>query len=352
MIKRTKQQHSKQRSGAEKQIVRLATVVTDSNDAVLLFDPAGNILAWNRGAQNTYGWSEDEALRMNIHDITPPDKIAELDDLVLKLVAGETVASFETQRRTKDGRILDISLTTTAVRDKDKKTTEELKRSNADLLQFAYAASHDLQEPLRGLASFAGLLGKRYKGKLDEKADEFIDYIINDAKRMQELIRDLLEYSQIETKSKILTHTNCSVVLEEALYNLRSAVEETGAELTYDLLPTVMGDASQLKSLFQNLIGNAIKFRSKEKPRIHISAERKGSEWVFSVKDNGIGFDSEFAGRIFVVFQRLHLRSEYTGTGIGLAICKKIVERHGGRIWAESKPGKGSTFYFTLPVQE
>ena len=233
-----------------------------------------------------------------------------------------------------------------------RKSTEDLKRSNADLQQFAYAASHDLQEPLRGLASFAGLLGKRYKGKLDEKADEFIDYIIDDAKRMQELIRDLLEYSQIETKGKILTHTNSSVVLEEAFYNLRSAVKETGAELTYDLLPTVMADASQLKRLFQNLIGNAIKFRGKEKPRIHISAERKGNEWVFSVKDNGIGFASEFAARIFVVFQRLHTRREYPGTGIGLAICKKIVEHHGGRIWVESEPGKGSTFFFALPVDE
>jgi chemotaxis family two-component system sensor kinase Cph1 len=142
------------------------------------------------------------------------------------------------------------------------------------------------------------------------------------------------------------------VVLEEAFYNLRSAVEETGAELTYDLLPTVTADASQLKRLFQNLIGNAIKFRGKEKPRIHISAEQKGKEWVFSFKDNGIGFDSQFADRIFVVFQRLHTRREYPGTGIGLAICKKIVEQHGGRIWVESEPRKGSTFYFTLPVRE
>lgn len=233
-----------------------------------------------------------------------------------------------------------------------RKLTEVLKRSNADLQQFAYAASHDLQEPLRGIASFVGLLEKRYKGKLDKKADEFIDYIIDDTKRMQMLIKDLLEYSRIDTKGKIFGIMNCSVVLEEAFYNLRSIVEETGTELTYDYLPTVMADAPQLKSLFQNLIGNAIKFHGQEKPRIHISAEQRGNEWVFSVKDNGIGFESELAERIFVVFQRLHARQKYPGTGIGLAICKKIVERHGGRIWAESQPGKGSTFYFTLPVQE
>ena len=246
---------------------------------------------------------------------------------------------------------LAVALAKSRTEEELRESTEELKRSNADLQQFAYAASHDLQEPLRGLACFAGLLEKRYKGKLDERADEFIDYIINDAIRMQELIKDLLEYSTIEIKSKILTHTNCSVVLEEAFHNLRSAVEETGAELTYDLLPAVMADASQLRRLFQNLIGNAIKFRSKEKPRIHISAERKGNELVFAVKDNGIGFDSEFAARIFVVFQRLHTRREYPGTGIGLAISKKIVEHHGGRIWAESESGKGSTFFFALPLQ-
>ena len=227
---------------------------------------------------------------------------------------------------------------------------EEVRRSNSDLQQFAYAASHDLQEPLRGIAGFAGLLEKRYKGKFDRKADEFIDYIIDDVKRMQALINDLLEYSRIEAKGKVFKATNCSVALEEAFYNLRSVIEETAADITYDLLPTVMADAPQLKRLFQNLIGNAIKFRGKERPRIHISAERKENNWVFSVKDNGIGFDVQFADRIFVVFQRLHARQEYPGTGIGLAICKKIVEHHGGHIWVESEPGNGSTFYFTIPA--
>jgi PAS domain S-box-containing protein len=230
-----------------------------------------------------------------------------------------------------------------------KKLTVELRRSNADLEQFAYAASHDLQEPLRGLASFAGLLEKHYKGKLDKKADEFIHYIVDDAKRMQMLIKDLLEYSQIDTKGKIFRITNCSVVLEEVIYNLRSAIEESGTQVTYDLLPTIMADASQLKSLFQNLIGNAIKFRSDKMPKIHISSKQGGNEWIFSVQDNGIGIDPQFFKKIYVIFQRLHSRHEYQGTGIGLAICNKIVERHGGRLWVESEAGKGSTFYFTIP---
>ncbi len=230
--------------------------------------------------------------------------------------------------------------------------TEELKRSNADLQQFAYAASHDLQEPLRVVAGFVKLLEKRYKSRLDEKADEYIEFTVEGVKRMQLLIKDLLTYSQVETKGKTFGPAICSVALEQALYNLHFAIEESSAEVTYDLLPTVNGDLSQLTSLFQNLIGNAIKFRSEKKLKIHISAERRGAEWIFSVRDNGIGIDPKYAERIFVIFQRLHSRDEYAGTGIGLSICKKIVERHGGRIWVESEAGKGSIFYFTIPLKD
>jgi PAS domain S-box-containing protein len=236
--------------------------------------------------------------------------------------------------------------------DELKQLAEELKRSNEDLMQFASAASHDLQEPLRGIEGFVKLLEKRYKGKLDEKADEFIDYVVDDVKRMQMLIKDLLEYSRVSTKGKVFRPANCSVVLEQALRNLRSAIEESSAKVTYDLLPTVMGDEAQLISLFQNLIGNAIKFRSLEPLKIHVSARREGGEWIFSVRDNGIGIDPKQAERIFVIFQRLHTRQEYPGTGIGLAICKRIVERHGGRIWVESNPGTGTTFYFTIPERQ
>ncbi|MFA5822947.1 MAG: ATP-binding protein [Thermodesulfovibrionales bacterium] len=230
--------------------------------------------------------------------------------------------------------------------------THELARSNADLQQFAYAASHDLQEPLRTVAGFVKLLEKRYKGRLDEKANEFIKYICEGVDRMQLLIKDLLIYSQVDTKERVFKPTNCSVALESAIRSLRSAIEENEAEVTYVSLPTVMADASQMSRLFQNLIGNAIKFHDRKTVRVHVSAERKGDEWIFSVSDNGIGMDPEQADRIFVIFQRLHSKEQYPGTGIGLAICKRIVERHGGRIWVESEQGKGATFYFTIPNRE
>jgi two-component system, chemotaxis family, sensor kinase Cph1 len=230
--------------------------------------------------------------------------------------------------------------------------TNELKRSNEDLKQFAFAASHDLQEPLRGIEGFVRLFEKRYKGKLDEKADEYIDYVVNDVNRMQMLIKDLLEYSRVSVKDKVFSPVNCSVALEQALHNLRSALEESGTELTYDLLPTVMGDEAQLSRLFLNLIGNAIKFHDKEPLKIDISSHREDNEWIFSIRDNGIGIFPDQAERIFIIFQRLHSRQEYPGTGVGLAICKKIVERHGGRIWVDSEHEKGSTFYFTIPDRQ
>jgi light-regulated signal transduction histidine kinase (bacteriophytochrome) len=202
------------------------------------------------------------------------------------------------------------------------------------------------------MRGFLTLLEKRYKDKLDEKANELIRYTIDGAKRMQGLIKDLLEYSKVGTKGKELKPTDCPLILNKVIANLQAAIEESGAKVTNIILPTVMAEATQLSSLFQNLIGNAIKFRGAEAPKIHISAKRKGDEWIFSVRDNGIGIDPEFADKIFNVFQRLHTTERYPGTGIGLAICKKIVERHGGRIWVESEPGKGATFYFTIPEKQ
>jgi light-regulated signal transduction histidine kinase (bacteriophytochrome) len=225
----------------------------------------------------------------------------------------------------------------------------ELARSNAELEQFANVASHDLQEPLRMVSSFTQLLGKRYRGKLDQDADEFIGFAVDGASRMQQLINDLLAYSRVGTRGKPFKPADCEVIFREARDNLMKAIEESGADITQDPLPKVLGDEVQLIQLFQNLVANAIKFRSQEPIQIQVSAERKGQEWVFAIKDNGIGIAAEQQERIFSVFQRLHHRSEYPGTGIGLAICKKIVERHGGRIWVESQPGKGSTFYFSIP---
>jgi len=230
-----------------------------------------------------------------------------------------------------------------------KEKTEELARSNRDLEQFAYVASHDLQEPLRMVASYVQLLARRYKGKLDSDADEFIGFAQDGAVRMWKLINDLLAYSRVGTWNKELAPTDCETILNQSLNNLKVAIEENEALVTHDSLPTVMADNPQLVQLFQNLIGNAIKFRGNEPPRVHVSAGRNGNGWTFSVRDNGIGIAPEYAKRIFVIFQQLHSREKYAGTGIGLAICQRIVERHGGHIWVESEVGKGATFYFTLP---
>jgi len=231
-----------------------------------------------------------------------------------------------------------------------KEKTEELARSNRDLEQFAYVASHDLQEPLRMVTSYVQLLARRYMGKLDSDADEFISFSVDGAIRMRKLIIDLLAYARVGMRGKEFEPTDCENVLHQSLHNLSLAIQEESAAVTHDPLPTVLADHSQLGQLFQNLIGNAIKFRGEESPRVHISANRNGHGWTFSVSDNGIGLAPEYAERIFIIFQRLHSRQEYSGTGMGLAICKKIVERHGGRIWVESEVGKGATFYFTLPA--
>lgn len=225
---------------------------------------------------------------------------------------------------------------------------QDLTRSNAELQQFAYVASHDLQEPLRMVASFTQLLARRYGDKLDNDAREFIAYAVDGATRMQTLIGDLLTYSRVGTQMKAFERTSCDAVLDQVLKALKVAITETHAVITRDPMPVVMGDRSQLGQLFQNLLSNALKFHGAGEPRIHISAEKNGTAWKFSVRDNGIGIPREHEDRIFVIFQRLHTKVEYPGTGIGLAICKKIAERHGGRIWIESSSAEGTTFCFTI----
>ena len=228
----------------------------------------------------------------------------------------------------------------------------DLERSNKELQQFAYVASHDLQEPLRTVASYVDLLAMKYKGKLDEKADKYISYAVEGASRMATLINDLLAYSRVGTHGKAFTDVAMAEVVAKATANLKSAIRQSQAVITQDDLPVVKGDETQLGQLLQNLLANAVKFRRKDAPpRIHVSAGRSGADWGFGVQDNGIGIEPQFRERIFAIFQRLHTREEYAGTGVGLAISKRIVERHGGRIWVESKPGEGSRFYFTLPMR-
>ncbi|MGZ7068870.1 MAG: sensor histidine kinase, partial [Methanobacterium sp.] len=229
---------------------------------------------------------------------------------------------------------------------------EELKRSNDELKQFAYITSHDLQEPLRTISSFTQLLERRYKDQMDSNADEFIEFIVNATKRMQDLIKDLLEYSRVTTRGNEFIPVNTEDILQKTISNLHAAISESEAEITYDELPEVMADHGQMGQLFQNLISNALKFKNPHiPPKIHISARKdaENNEYIFNVQDNGIGIEKEYFDRIFTIFQRLHTREEYSGTGIGLSIAKKIVERHGGDLWVESAPGEGSTFYFTIP---
>ncbi len=228
--------------------------------------------------------------------------------------------------------------------------TAALERSNAELEQFAYVASHDLQEPLRVVSSYVQLLAERYAGQIDSRADRYIGYSVTAVERMRTLINDLLAYSRIGTRGRDMVPTKTANVLNQVLEGLAVTIRETAAEITRDPLPPVRADAPQLGQLFQNLLGNALKYRSERPPRIHIGVERQGERWQFAVRDNGIGIDPQYAKRIFLVFRRLHTWEEYPGAGIGLAICEKIVERHGGQLWVESQVGQGATFFFTLPA--
>ncbi|MCC5628554.1 GAF domain-containing protein [Nostoc sphaeroides] len=271
--------------------------------------------------------------------------------------------NFETELLQQLANQIGIALSQAQLLEKQSQQSQELARSNAELEQFAYVASHDLQEPLRMVTSYLQLLERRYKNQLDANADQFINYAVDGARRMQTLINDLLNYSRVSTRGQPFITVNCSIVLEQAIANLQIAIADNKAIVTYDSLPEVMADTTQLIQVFQNLIGNAIKFCRHQQPRIHIGVAKPNGnldgeslnvipsvdEWLFWVRDNGIGLESQYAERIFIIFQRLHGRDKYPGTGIGLAICKKIIERHGGRIWVESKLGQGSTFYFTIP---
>jgi PAS domain S-box-containing protein len=338
----------------------------------------GEIVLLNVQAEKQFGYRRDELVGQKVKNIIPEGfaerLIADALRSVEDALAQQIGTGIELIARRKNGSEFPIELmlsplesaegilVTAAVRDITARKqaeayllnkVEELNRSNEELGQFAYVVSHDLQEPLRMVASYTQLLSRRYKGQLDSDADEFISFAVDGASRMQRLIQDLLAYSRVGTKGKDLLDTSSEEALQQALINLRGAIKDSGALVTHDPLPAVLADEMQLIQLFQNLVGNAIKYQSSGVPRVHVSASKNGGKkWIFSVQDNGLGIDSQYFEKIFGMFQRLHKREEFAGTGIGLAICKKIVERHGGSISVQSRPGHGSTFRFALAGTE
>jgi len=366
------------RKEAEKHLARMEGryrgLLEAAPDAMVVVNQKGDIVLLNVQAEKQFGYHRDELVGQRMKNIIPAgfaerliaDALRSTEDALAQQIG----TGIEITGRRKDGTEFPIEimlsplesaegvLVTAAIRDITTRKVaeahllykvEELNRSNEELGQFAYIASHDLQEPLRMVASYTQLLARRYKGRLDSDADEFITFAVDGANRMQRLIQDLLAYSRVGTKGKELRETSSEEALQRAILNLRGAIADSGAMVTHDPLPPVLADETQLVQLFQNLIGNAIKYQNPGVPRIHISAIKNGGgKWTFSVRDNGLGIDPQYFERIFVMFQRLHKREEFAGTGIGLAICKKIVERHGGEISVQSQPGKGSTFSFAL----
>jgi PAS domain S-box-containing protein len=362
-------------SDSEASAAKYRGLLEAAPDAMVVVDENEMIVLLNLQAENQFGYTRDELVSQPLKNIIPAGFAERLraDSLrsAAEALAQQIGTGIELAGRRKDGTEFPIEimlsplasregvLITAAIRDITKRknsetnlvrTVEELKRSNDELEHFAYVASHDLQEPLRMVASYTQLLAKRYKGRLDSDADEFIAFAVDGSERMQSLIQDLLAYSRAGSGGRELCEISSEGALREALASLRASIEQSGAIVTQDRLPVIRSDATQLAQVFQNLIGNAIKYRGASTPHIHVSvAERGNDEWTFSVSDNGMGIEPQYFERIFVLFQRLHGRQEFAGTGIGLAICKKMIERLGGKIWVESQPKLGSTFYFTLP---
>jgi PAS domain S-box-containing protein len=348
--------------------------------AIFMLDRTGIVVSWNTGAEQIKGYRADEIIGRHFSCFYPREDI-ECEKPERELESATKDGRFEEEgwRLRKDGSRFWASVVITALRDeagvlrgfakvsrditkrieaeaaeRKRQALElraaELKRSSDELRQLAYVAAHDLQEPLRMVTSYTQLLARRYKGRLDADADEFLSFAADGALRMKILVQGLLAYCRVETTGKDLIETSSAAALELALVKLRAAIEDSGGVVTHDPLPTVTADSVQLAQLFENLVGNAIKYHGVDPPRVHVSAERsRDSEWIFSFRDNGIGIDSQYFGRIFIMYQRLHGQKQISGSGMGLAVCKKIAERHSGRMWVESSLGKGSTFYVALP---
>jgi hypothetical protein len=353
----------------------LSAIVESSDDAIISKDLNGVITSWNQSAERLFGYTAGEVIGKSIAILIPAERQDEEPQILARLRRGERVEHFQTIRVRKDGSRLNISLTISPVKDADgrivgaskvaRDITElvrqkedlqaantALERANADLQQFADSASHDLQEPLRMVAAYSQLLQQQFGGQLGATGDKYIGYTVEGATRMESLLGALRMYTQLSMSGREPTEdVDTGAVLERVLASLEVAIKESGASITSGTLPHVRMYEFQLEQLFQNLIANAIRYRGIDTPRISIAAERQGDVWRFSVQDNGIGIEPQFQEQIFGIFKRLHSRTEYPGTGMGLAICQRIVERAGGRIWVESEPGKGSTFYFTIPCQ-
>jgi PAS domain S-box-containing protein len=347
---------------------RFRAAVESAPSGMVMIDRAGKVVLVNREIERLFGYPREQLLGQSIEQLVPQRVRDRHPGLRTAFFASPQARSMGAGRdlfgvrrggveipveiglnpiETDEGTFVLASVVDISER---KRSEEELRRSNAELERFAYVASHDLQEPLRMVGNYVQLLGKRYKGRLDADADDFIGFALDGAVRMQRLIEDLLAYSRVGTRGAELVPTDANAVLQRALGNLTLAIDEAKAQVTADPLPVVAADGGQLEHVFQNLVGNAVKFRGAEAPQVHVSATQRDGDFVFSVRDNGIGIEPQYFERIFVIFQRLHEREAYPGTGLGLAITKRIVERHGGRIWVESQPGQGTTFFFSLPV--
>jgi PAS domain S-box-containing protein len=399
------------RKGAEELRDRLAAVVESSEDAIISQNLDGAITAWNSGAEKLFGYSSREALGKPLLMLSPPERTNQELDILARIRRGERVEELDIVRVRKDGRKIDVSARIFPIKDTNgaiigaskiarditerKRADEEiqrlnnemecrnkdleaqavelqrardelevrvnertaelasanqvLERSNIELQQFAYIASHDLQSPLRSISGFVQLLKLEYEAKLDEQAGDWIRRTVQAIDQMQTMIRDVLAYSRVDSRSRAFAPTHFLDVFNDAVGLLESSIHDAGGQVTCGKLPIVMGDRSQLVQLMQNLISNGIKYHGDKSPHIHVSAERNGKEWTFSVRDNGIGIALKHYERVFEIFKRLHDQKDYPGTGIGLAVCRRVVTRHGGRIWLESEAGHGSVFHFTLP---